>query len=127
MPRRAGHPCRWPECTAIVHGAAYCPTHARQVQQQQDAQRPNAGRRGYGARWRRLRLMFLAEHPLCCDPFGVHRASPALATDVDHIVPRPAGGDDWENLQALCHVCHSRKTIAVDKALQGGSKSLGAS
>jgi len=40
-------------------------------------------------------------------------------------VERDAAGDDsWDNLQALCHACHSRKTVSVDKALQGGIKSL---
>ena len=122
MPHRPGHPCRWQGCTAIVPaGTAYCAAHQRTV----DAQRGNAGERGYGARWRRLRMMFLAEHPLCCDPFGVHGEVPVLATDVDHVVPRAAGGSDEDsNLQALCHSCHSRKTISVDRSPGGGIISL---
>lgn len=37
------------------------------------------------------------------------------ATDVDHIVPREQGGSDqWSNLQALCHSCHSKKTATED-------------
>lgn len=129
MPHRPGHPCRWQGCTAIVRaGVPYCEAHQREVYRRQDAQRGNAGDRGYGARWRRLRMMFLAEHPLCCDPFGVHGEVPVLATDVDHIVPRAAGGSDEEsNLQALCHSCHSRKTVSVDESLGGGIKSLGSS
>ena len=43
------------------------------------------------------------------------RAVPA--TDVDHIRPHKGNEDlmwDEENLQALCHACHSRKTAAED-------------
>lgn len=108
----------------MVHGGPYCAAHQREIYRRQDEQRGSSGDRGYGARWRRLREMYLAEHPLCADPFGVHGATPVLATDVDHVLPKPAGDDSWENLQALCHACHSRKTIVVDKALQGGIKSL---
>jgi predicted kinase len=53
--------------------------------------------------------MYLAEHPLCveCERIGLVTA----ATDVDHIVAKRHGGtDDEDNLQALCHACHSRKT-----------------
>jgi 5-methylcytosine-specific restriction protein A len=48
----------------------------------------------------------------------VLRAQPACvvcgapATDVDHITPKRLGGrDDMANLQALCHSCHTRKTM----------------
>lgn len=36
------------------------------------------------------------------------------ATNVDHVVPRPAGGDEWSNLQGLCHKHHSVKTATRD-------------
>ena len=55
--------------------------------------------------------MFLRRHPLCADPFGDHGGRLVPATDVDHILPKAAGGTNDEiNLQALCHVCHSKKT-----------------
>jgi len=60
--------------------------------------------RGYGSTWQRLRLLVLRGEPLC-------RHCGAAATDVDHIVPKRAGGPDtMENLQPLCHSCHSIKT-----------------
>ena len=35
----------------------------------------------------------------------------APATEVDHVIPRSAGGsDDVQNLQSLCKPCHSRHT-----------------
>ncbi|WP_366141808.1 HNH endonuclease signature motif containing protein, partial [Propionivibrio sp.] len=41
--------------------------------------------------------------------------SPTPATDVDHIVPiRRGGTNKHENLQPLCHACHSRKTATQD-------------
>lgn len=114
MPRRAGHPCRYPGCPAIVHDVPYCEQHARERQVEYDAQRGSAASRGYGYRWRQLRMMVLAAQPLCADPYHIHPL-PVLATDVDHVVPLDAGGtDELDNLQALCHSCHSRKTSKAD-------------
>lgn len=63
------------------------------------------------AKWQRTRLIKLAESPLCeiCLVSGM--TTPAV--HVDHIVP--LSGDyskrlDYNNLQSLCHPCHSRKT-----------------
>ena len=68
--------------------------------------RPSSARRGYDRRWRKLRRMVLAAHPIC-QADGCEHA----ATDVHHIKRRAAGGDDTDdNLQALCHGCHSRIT-----------------
>ncbi len=122
MPRRPGHVCRWQGCPAIVPaGTPYCEVHAREVQRRTDAQRGTASQRGYGANWRRVRAMFLAEHPLCADPYKNHGPYPPLATDVDHIVPRSQGGsEDPENLQALCKSCHSKKTAHESGGWQQG-------
>ncbi len=77
--------------------------------------RPHSAARGYTYRWKRYRLWFLRQHPLCqcgpeCCPDGCTKAS----SDVDHIQP-VTGPDDplfWDetNHQALWHDCHSRKT-----------------
>jgi 5-methylcytosine-specific restriction protein A len=48
--------------------------------------------------------MVLAAEPLCR-----HCSRPGL--DVDHIIPLASGGtNDRNNLQVLCHSCHSSKT-----------------
>jgi 5-methylcytosine-specific restriction protein A len=72
--------------------------------------RASAAKRGYGRRWQRLRKMILARDPICRWP-----GCTMPATDVDHVVPRAAGGDDSEgNLQGLCHEHHSLKTASED-------------
>lgn len=115
MPRRLPHPCGHPGCPALITDGRYCQKHAGVEAKRYDEQRGTSAERGYGAQWRKLRDMFLREHPLCeceeCRRLGRVRA----ATDVDHIIPRSQGGtDDRANLQALAHECHSRKTAKQD-------------
>jgi 5-methylcytosine-specific restriction protein A len=53
--------------------------------------------------------MVLRREPLCRECRKLDILTPA--TDIDHVTPRSAGGsDEVDNLQALCHSCHSRKT-----------------
>ncbi len=120
MARMIPHACGWPGCPKLAEpGHRYCAEHEKLAragsQREYDQRRGTAAQRGYGARWRRLRRMFLNAHPICADPFGVHAKAGEVvpATDVDHIIAKRCGGTDtWENLQALCHSCHSRKTAA---------------
>lgn len=67
------------------------------------------------ARWRKLRLLVLADEPTCrlCSARGKLSA----ATVVDH--EQPHKGDEalfWQrsNLRALCKRCHDRKTATED-------------
>lgn len=55
-----------------------------------------------GSAWRRLRTRVLAEEPLC-------RMCSEPATDVDHVNGDPSDNSK-QNLQPLCHACHSHKT-----------------
>ena len=101
------------------------PTHkpygntARQQQRQYDQRRPSRRKRGlYDRTWMKLRLIFLQEHPLCCEcgrPAG----------EVDHKIPiseRPELRLDPANLQAMCKSCHSRKTASEDGGFKGRSR-----
>jgi 5-methylcytosine-specific restriction endonuclease McrA len=56
-------------------------------------------------RWRKLRSMFIKEHPLCVECSGIGQV-------VDHIIPIRLGGEElsWENLQTMCHRCHNIKS-----------------
>lgn len=118
MPRRALHPCAAQGCVALVQSGAYCIAHRPALKRYDD--RATASQRGYGATWRRLRMMIMARNPICADPFGTHaeRYEVVSATDVDHIVPKPEGRDEESNLQALCHSCHSRKTRAYQISME---------
>lgn len=74
-----------------------------------DKQRESRHKRGYGYRWQKLRLIILARDPIC------KICGRAASTDVDHIIPKSKGGlDAVDNLQGLCHSCHSRKTASED-------------
>lgn len=97
MPRRLPTVCH---C-----GQSACFRHAR------TEERPSAHRRGYDARWKRLRDVVLSEEPLC--RFCAQQGRITEATEVDHIVPiahDPTLRLTRTNLRALCKPCHSRHT-----------------
>jgi 5-methylcytosine-specific restriction protein A len=76
-------------------------------------ERPNSYQRGYDRAWARVRLAYLRDNPTCveCARTGLVVA----ATDVDHVQPLKHGRNDarrldMDELQSLCHACHSAKT-----------------
>ena len=106
MPRAAPRSCREPRCPHLVTvpGTFRCPQHQSAYRAAFDAKRLRAGDRGYGSRWAKVRKAFLAEHPRC-------ERCGKPATDADHVVARGEGGsDDFTNLRAFCHACHSSRT-----------------
>lgn len=65
--------------------------------------------------WAKLRASVLALEPLCrpCSEAGLI----AAASEVDHIVPRSAGGtSERTNLQPICNRCHRRKSATEGAA-----------
>ena len=105
MPTAMRRACRVHGCAAAAVSDGFCAEHAQQRNAQRDADRGTASERGYGYRWSQLRLIVLRAQPACA-------VCGAPATDVDHITPKRLGGEDvLDNLQPLCHACHTRKTM----------------
>ena len=103
-------PCAQAGCAALCY-SRYCDACRRRWDRHHDRDRGNSSKRGYGAKWRKLREYVLQRHPVCQVPDCT-----VAATDVDHIVTRRRGGtDDLKNLQALCHPHHSEKTAREDR------------
>jgi len=103
--------CAQPGCPQLTDNVR-CPTHQIGKRRTADNNRPNAQTRGYDARWQRERKRYLKAHPWCQTP-----GCTAPAVDVDHqdgLGPLAPRGYDWDNLQGLCHPCHSRKTVLHD-------------
>lgn len=123
MPRRSQAICAHPGCNTLSD-SRYCQQHAAAQQQQRkqaDKRRGSAASRGYGSQWRKARVVYLAEHPLCkhCKAQGL--LTPA--TIIDHI--KPHRGDmvlfwDQNNWQPLCKRHHDIKTASEDGGYGNG-------
>ena len=111
MPTKSKVPCRHPGCPKLVEaGTKYCAKHKPMHPEEY---RPE--KKIYGYKWQKVRKRFLETHPLCeeCKKQGRY----VKATDVDHVIPHRGDMDlfwDWDNYQALCHSCHSKKTARED-------------
>lgn len=109
MGRRPLRPCRAPGCHILVPGG-FCPAH--QPKRTERSARAASWRWMYGTEtWGELRTEQLLKEPFCraCAARGLR----VRATDVDHIRDHKGDWDvftDRNNLQSLCHSCHSRKT-----------------
>lgn len=108
MPNRAKKYCKKQGCSNYAElNSAYCfmhkSMHKREVKNYEKWYNLIA--------WKRIRHIKLRECPLCEECTKQGRMT--KATDVDHIIPHKG---DWhlftskDNLQCLCHSCHSEKT-----------------
>ena len=105
-------PCRHPGCGELVPGG-YCDHH--KPKERPRSEEAESWRWMYRTKtWLEdLRPTQLLLEPFCreCAKRGIRTP----ATDVDHVEDHKG---DWEkfcdrnNLQSLCHSCHSRKTAA---------------
>lgn len=109
-------PCFNPGCPNTTSGQ-FCPgcaeEHAKD-QEQHQATRLSAAKRGYGAKWKRKSKAFLSrpENQMC------HCGCGKPSTDVDHdkAVSGPKDPLFWDetNWCPLAHGCHSSKTNRED-------------
>lgn len=114
MPMKPMKPCAYPSCPELTNGR-YCDKHQKKVTKEYDTRRGSATERGYDNRWRRTRLRYLTEHPLCVECQKVGKLTPA--NTVDHIKPHKGDKElfwDESNWQSLCQRCHSVKTAKED-------------
>lgn len=108
MPYKPKKPCNQPACHELTN-ETYCQQHKRDY----DRKRGTAAERGYDWRWNKYSRWYRMNNPICV----MCRNGPSQHTD--HI-KAVAGPDDplfWNpsNHQALCHSCHSRKTVKEDR------------
>ena len=85
-------------------------SHAKAVAKRDETLRCNRKSKTYDHTWKTLRAHFLAVNPNC-------RSCGKMAVHADHIKPvreHPELRLNLNNLQPLCHSCHSRKTAAED-------------
>lgn len=79
--------------------------------------RKTSSQRGYNGKWQRLRESFANHHPALCT-HCMKKDILKAANHLDHIIPHKGQDDplfwDWNNLQWLCHSCHSVKTATED-------------
>jgi 5-methylcytosine-specific restriction protein A len=102
-------PVACPVCgKASVFGSPYCADHPRARERQFDKESREPWHAWYGlAVWKRLRLLKLHRAPIC------EKCNRYAATDVHHRIDHKG---KWklflslENLESLCHSCHSRIT-----------------
>lgn len=106
---RPPRPCRKIGCKNITTNRnGYCDMHqdvaaAKEEARKQRSDKGNdkrlpAAKRGYGAKWQKLRECKLRESPLC-DVCG-------RAATVVHHRDHNQFNDAWDNLQCLCRSCH---------------------
>lgn len=120
MPWAAPKVCAAAGCSKTT-SARYCDAHAHlQSNWAPDRRRGNRHQRGYGKDWSRLRKVILHRDKYLCVPCKA-RGLNTSATEVDHIIPKAAGGDDApSNLQSICTDCHRSKTGRDGQRGRGG-------
>lgn len=75
-----------------------------------DTVRGSRHQRGYGWEWEKTRARILERDQGLCQP-GLAKGEVHAAQQVDHRIPKAAGGSDEDaNLQAICTACHNAKT-----------------
>lgn len=112
MPSKSLKFCNQAGCRELTK-ESYCDIHMIEYEKRRaehrarhDRTRLTSSKRGYGGKWRAVRLRQLKDYPLCkmCEDRG--NTIPAVL--VHHIKPLSEGGErlNRENLMSLCNECH---------------------
>jgi len=116
MPTSAPKACRHPGCKRLARNGSWCIEHKPPVRnfKHGSAGKRRTGRRGVEERERiHRRDNGLCQHCLA-------RGIVMIGTEVDHITPLSAGGNDTDsNKQLLCSACHKAKTATERKGGRG--------
>ncbi len=80
-------------------------------------ERSSAHQKGYGVRWRRARIAWLGDNPLCVTCLALGKTTAAWV--VDHIIPHKGDTalfwDSDNNWQSLCETHHNQKTARENR------------
>ena len=109
MRQRALQVCLEPGC-GVLSRSSRCEKHEQEAKREHNERNPSDPFY-YSAKWRKLRLRYVRQHPLCeiCNSEG--RIS--RGTEVHHKNPRALAPElelVWSNLQTLCRACHRIET-----------------
>lgn len=120
MPSRSPHPCAAHGCPALVKGVRFCARHAAtdtsasvlydRTRRKDDPVLALTARIHGSGQWRKVERLHKAQHPLCCDPIGLHPDRPTPTQQSHHIQPlstHPELAFDMDNLAPLCTRCHA--------------------
>lgn len=109
MPKKPKSPCRYSGCAELSE-SPYCKKHTKLVTKHYNKYQRNPDTyKRYSNRWRRIRQLYIKEHPVCelCERKNILKA----VEEVHHIIPLSKGGThNDENLMSLCKRCHSKIT-----------------
>ena len=110
MPQRPKSICRYAACNVLIALPGHCEKHKQDAVGWFKTSTKSATERGYGWQWTKLRERIMRRDKGLCQPCK-RDLRIAIATEVDHIICKEAGGtDDEANLQAICRACHKAKT-----------------
>ena len=116
MPLKPLKPCKHITCKELTRDGL-CEKHRLERVQEYNNRRPEYHKWYSQTRWRKARLVYLRQNPICVYCQQDNKLTPA--TVVDHIKPHKGNKRlfwDSHNWQALCKVCHDTKTATEDGA-----------
>jgi len=127
MPMRPKHHCNYPRCNNLTY-ERYCEEHKDVDKKLYDKHRPEHHGMYSSARYKRERILFLSEHPLCECEECVRLGRLWPATIVDHKIAHKGDYDlfyNWDNWQAMAKKCHDKKTGREEAWGKAGKKGGG--